>query len=556
MYNSRTYLMRVWLAALVPWMVTTAAWATEPVAVEVDYTHLGTFKDESVRIDDECWVTPDLLASWGYATLQSGGRLSVVFSGKSFDLPLFRTNEKLYVSMTEASRYLGAVVSWNERRTVYTVRSQIRNLEKTEDGLRIDGTLPVKPRFFRLGNPHRFIIDLFGTRLPANGLGELPEGWRVGQFETDIVRIVIATDEMKDQYVPTWTAARTFMVKFTSEPFEQKIITTDELDEGSIGGFIDPPGQDPDAVIVEIPKPTSTLSMPNLAREDDDGASFMLPYTGSFESGPSAKYINPMTVEIALSKSQLSRAGATQFYDSAYVVSAQSLDDGKGNISIVFTLSEPYAFEMRHNGSLVTMRFFKPSEASGELAQKVIVVDAGHGGRATGTIWKDLQEKEVTLKIARLLADELTAAGASVIMTRNADRDVSLLSRPQIANQSDADMFISVHINSNRTAGSRSGGMTFFHMQDPISMMFAQCIQTEIAAVSKIPDMGVWSDSRIYRTKGFAVLRHSQMPAVLLELGFINHEYDRARVQEDEFQSSVAKAVVQGIKVFLGDVKE
>ena len=95
--------------------------------------------------------------------------------------------------------------------------------------------------------------------------------------------------------------------------------------------------------------------------------------------------------------------------------------------------------------------------------------------------------------------------------------------------------------------------MTFYHMQQATSRFLAQCIQTEIAGVSKIPDMGVWSDSRIYSVKGFAVLRFTEMPAVLIELGFLNHSYDRVRVQEPEFQESVAKAIVKGLKVFLGD---
>ena len=125
-----------------------------------------------------------------------------------------------------------------------------------------------------------------------------------------------------------------------------------------------------------------------------------------------------------------------------------------------------------------------------------------------------------------------------------------------MANGSDADLFISIHHNSNRVAETRSGGMTFYHMQQATSRFLAQCIQTEIAGVSKIPDMGVWSDSRIYSVKGFAVLRFTEMPAVLIELGFLNHSYDRVRVQEPEFQESVAKAIVKGLKVFLGDDKD
>jgi N-acetylmuramoyl-L-alanine amidase len=66
--------------------------------------------------------------------------------------------------------------------------------------------------------------------------------------------------------------------------------------------------------------------------------------------------------------------------------------------------------------------------------------------------------------------------------------------------------------------------------------------------------MGPRSDGSIYRS-GFSVLRNSTMPGVLCELGFINHESDRRRMVTDEFQRAVAKAIVKGIKVFLGDAK-
>jgi len=296
----------------------------------------------------------------------------------------------------------------------------------------------------------------------------------------------------------------------------------------------------------------STISMPNLAREDENGALMMLPYTGKLTAAPSARYIDPQTIEIVVPNALPSRPGSVQAYESEYIDSAASSGDGE-NVSIVFALTGPLAFEMKYNDRIVTLRLFRPAEASGEMAAKVIVVDAGHGGRETGTTWGDLYEKNLNLKIAQLVAEKLTAAGASVIMIRNEDEKVPLLSRPETANQSDADLYLSIHINSNRSVGSRSGGITFYHMQDPISMLLARCIQTEIAEVSKLPDLGVWSDSRIYRTKGLAVLRLSSMPAVLIELGFINHSIDRARVQEAEFHESVSDAIVRGVQVFLGD---
>lgn len=85
-------------------------------------------------------------------------------------------------------------------------------------------------------------------------------------------------------------------------------------------------------------------------------------------------------------------------------------------------------------------------------------------------------------------------------------------------------------------------------------MLLAECIQNEMAKSSKLKSIGVWSDNRIYQS-GFAVLRYAQMPAVLLEMGFINHTGDRARMTSATFPDDVSRAILRGLRIYLGDVK-
>ena len=538
--------MRKWLAALVPWMATTAALAQAPKPVQVEFTHLGTFKDESVRLDDECWVTPALLKNWGFAVTDHGDRLEATFAGRTFDLHVRRIDRTTYVSMNEAGRFLGADLAWNEAGDTLVVLAQLRIVEAVEDGMRIDATLPVLPEFSKLSDPDRLIIDLKGARLPSSGVGVMPEGWRVGQFGSGIVRVVVESPDMAKQFLPAFKPARSFLVQFGEEPFDQK----DPNDEGSMGGVT---GTPPDVTVTVAPKAEATVSMPNVAREDAKEAVLMMPYTGKLGASPSAKYLDPTRIQITVQLAEPSSNGGSQAFESKFVTLATASRDQAGAAVFVFTLTGPCAFELNSNDRIITLRVFKPKEASGKLANKVIVVDAGHGGRETGTKWGDILEKDLTLKVAKKLAAYLTDAGASVVMIRNDDRQVPLLSRPETANESKADLYISVHFNSNQTANSVSGGITFYHMQQAVSMLFAQCIQTEIAKVSKIPDMGVWSDSRIYKTKGFAVLRLTSMPAVLIELGFLNNASDRKRLIQPEFHDAAAKAIVKGVKVFLGE---
>lgn len=540
--------MRRWLSALVPWMVMTVALAQTPVPVGVDYTFRGTFSDESVRLGDECWINPSLFEKWGFAVLSNGNTVDVSGHDRKFQLPVQRLSDKEWVCLDEAARYLGAVVEWNEDKSVYRVRAQVRNLEQTEYGLRVDATLPVKASIFKIATPDRLVIDLSGARLPISLGFAIPSNWRIRQFEKDTVRVVVQSPEMAKQFLPTLEPDRTLRVIFGDESAQSATFE----DEASVGGLVTPDPIENIDVSVER-KAAASVSMPNLAKEDETSAVFMMPFTGKLLKSASASFLDPKKIQIKVPSADLSTLVATQLFESKFVMSATASRNDKGEAVIVFDLHERAAFELKSNERILTLRLFRPKEASGKLANKVIVVDAGHGGTETGTKWGELLEKSINLKVAKLLATNLTAEGASVVMIRDDDSNVPLLSRPETANQSKADLYVSVHVNSNRTAGSVSGGITFYHMQDSTSMLFAQCVQTEIAKVSKLPDMGVWSDSRIYKKKGFAVLRGASMPAILIEMGFINHPTDRKRIVQSSFHEDVARAIVDGIKIFIGD---
>jgi N-acetylmuramoyl-L-alanine amidase len=135
-------------------------------------------------------------------------------------------------------------------------------------------------------------------------------------------------------------------------------------------------------------------------------------------------------------------------------------------------------------------------------------------------------------------------------MTREGDTFVGLSERPKVARDNNADIFISVHYNSTGKDNSVSGTMTFYHQTDPDDQILAACIHPELVAVSGLPDKGIITDRRIYNS-GFAVLRTAPMPAVLLELAFINHSADRAQIVKPEWQQAMAEAAVRGIKRFV-----
>ncbi|MBA3725424.1 MAG: N-acetylmuramoyl-L-alanine amidase [Armatimonadetes bacterium] len=221
-------------------------------------------------------------------------------------------------------------------------------------------------------------------------------------------------------------------------------------------------------------------------------------------------------------------------------------------------LKRPMGVKIAPSANEIVVRMVAPRNSGGTMASKNIVIDAGHGGHDSGAKYSSggqtLNEKDFTLAIAKLVSDALSDTGCTVAMTRNDDTFIELPDRPRVANDSNADFFVSIHINSNQL-GNRSGTTTYYHFDNSDSRLLAQCIQAEIAKISGIGDYGVVSDRTVAPSKGFSVLRNSRVPAVLVEVAYINNSIDRRLLQTEGFRKKVAEAIVRGIKVYIGEQK-
>ncbi|MCW3095349.1 MAG: N-acetylmuramoyl-L-alanine amidase [Chthonomonadaceae bacterium] len=221
---------------------------------------------------------------------------------------------------------------------------------------------------------------------------------------------------------------------------------------------------------------------------------------------------------------------------------------------IVLDTARVVGYRIDQTNDRISLDLLLPRNATGALSDKVIVVDAGHGGAATGADGRGggavVFEKDVTLAIALKLKDALEACGARVIMTRDRDVDVSLTARTDLANNVGADLFVSIHNDSNGSPNSASGTSTYYHMQDASSRALATCVQEAVMNVTGLPSRGVLSDSIMYHS-GFAVLRQSQMPAVLCEVAYINNVRDRRKLIDDGFQQRVAQAICDGLRRYV-----
>lgn len=302
------------------------------------------------------------------------------------------------------------------------------------------------------------------------------------------------------------------------------------------------------------PKPAKLVSA-SLAGESAAGSVVVLKFSGPLSKPPLYRRRAPDVLEVVL-PGGLAPTSDIAPTSSRFLKGVSSFV-GEEGLTLRFELARPLGIQVGNPLNEVHIALIEPKAGGGSLAGKIVVVDAGHGGGDTGAKSPDrsVYEKDLTLSVAKQLAEKLSREGATVLMTRKSDLLIPLKERPEIGNRNQAELFVSVHINSNTRANSSSGGITFYHAQDPVSMLLAECIQSEIAKVSGMPSLGVWSDTRIYDT-GFAVLRYAKMPAVLLELGFINHRSDRAILTTPKFQDAATNAIVKGIKVYLGDGQE
>ena len=221
---------------------------------------------------------------------------------------------------------------------------------------------------------------------------------------------------------------------------------------------------------------------------------------------------------------------------------------------IVLDTARVVGYRIDQNNDKISLDLLLPRNATGALSDKVIVVDAGHGGDKPGADGRGggsvVYEKNVTLAIALKLRDALEAAGARVIMTRDRDTDVGLTARTDLANNLGADLFISIHNDSNGVTNSASGTSTYYHMQDASSRALATCVQEAVMNVTGLPSRGVLSDSVMYQS-GFAVLRQSTMPAVLCEVAYINNVKDRRKLTDEGFQQRVAQAMCDGLRRYV-----
>ena len=183
----------------------------------------------------------------------------------------------------------------------------------------------------------------------------------------------------------------------------------------------------------------------------------------------------------------------------------------------------------------------------GPLRGVTVLIDAGHGGTDGGAVGKDsgTLEKELNLKVAQYLRDDLEQSGARVIMTREADMEYSrnkradLTARLELAQSGNADMLVSIHMNEYRSR-SESGPQVFYRAGQEQSRLLAGAIQA--AMIQELNPV----KKRTAMPGDYFILSLS-IPSVLVECGFLSNAAEEKLLLTDVYQRRVAQSIRDGI---------
>ncbi|MEK4228396.1 N-acetylmuramoyl-L-alanine amidase [Solibacillus sp. FSL H8-0538] len=174
---------------------------------------------------------------------------------------------------------------------------------------------------------------------------------------------------------------------------------------------------------------------------------------------------------------------------------------------------------------------------------RIIVLDPGHGGKDPGTSRDKAIEKTITLKVATLVKQKLESDGAIVKMTRSGDTYPTLPERVQYAKDQFGEVFVSIHANS-ATKSSAKGTETYYSVtsndNEKEDFALASAINNQIVTNAHMYNRGV-------KRADYVVLRGTVIPAVLVELGFVSNDEDRAKLVDDAYLEIFAQSIYNGI---------
>ncbi|MCX7749581.1 MAG: N-acetylmuramoyl-L-alanine amidase [Clostridia bacterium] len=195
----------------------------------------------------------------------------------------------------------------------------------------------------------------------------------------------------------------------------------------------------------------------------------------------------------------------------------------------------------------------------------IIVVDPGHGGIDGGATVGGTLEKDINLAISKKLKEYLEQEGYAVVLTREEDISLDKLSdskgsrhqrdlnaRKDIINGSSAQLFLSIHVNCNLKRPQTDSAIVFYSNKYEQNKELAYCIQS---ALNSFTYKGIKRTIHKPQKGSYFLLKHSNVPGVIVETAFLSNKLDRELLQKEDFRDEISRAIVKGVEQYLKDIR-
>ena len=418
----------------------------------------------------------------------------------------------------------------NRKDLLLPTRYYLDNLDIKSDSIHITGSgvaTLTKPMF--LSDPTRLVYDIPNAIVnPVLRNREIPlndfESIKIGQFDRETARIVISSDNASN-YVPivfpdnqriafvdrrSTTYQSLYQVKTVLNSVNDEI---NDTKTHSVKMVFSKP------VIYAINRTNSSLDLSLLNAEKS--LDLNLKSTFLFEGSKISSLKNGgLKVSIPLKNSDI--------IDIHAGVDAKTL-------RIKIQNSEVNLPDKKQD--VISSIIMPSSMLSRDIHKKLIVLDPGHGGGDHGAIRGNINEKDITLDVAKRVRTLLEKKGYEVFMTREIDETLSLQERVEISENLIPDLFISIHVNSSNSE-TPNGLETHYYKENSLNL--AKTVHASMLNNVQANNRG------LFKSK-FYVINHTTAPAILLEIGFMSNPIERVQLITELRKQATAKAIAEGI---------
>lgn len=373
----------------------------------------------------------------------------------------------------------------------------------------------------RLTGPDRIVIDIPGIKLPAKQVQvdinrSVVKSIRYAQFEKNTGRIVLDVSGQS---------------QYSVKEMKDRLVIS--VDNAIYSNFVYHNNGDR----IYFTLKTSKLT--------EGGEKLKKNYTESYDA-TGKKYTITFPSEFINLKS-----GTLTINDGILNSVRIANNTAKKTTSIIFDAKDRFKYLVfsRPDTNDTTITILKPAEAG----EKLVVIDAGHGGKESGAVYGSLLEKDLNLDIALRLNRLLTNKKIKTYMIREDDSYVALYERAYIANTLNATLFLSIHNNST-TSKNVSGTETLYYPPRAGSSGFNGKVFAQIIQEKLLGRLGT-VDRKIKERPNLVVLKATAMPSALAEIAFMTNSTDRSNLQKPTFRQKAAQALCDAIVQALEKIK-